>query len=126
MFRRFNQNPLGKNVGDCTVRAISNATGQTWEEAYINLCAQGLKDCDMPSANATWGNYLRSIGFRRHIIPDTCSDCVTVADFAREYPRGRYILALSGHVICVADGDYIDAWDSGNEPVLYFWKKETT
>lgn len=106
------------------MRAISKATGQDWEDTYLALCFQGLKDCDMPSANAVWGNYLREKGFRRHIVPDTCPDCYSVEDFAKEHPIGTYILALSGHVVCVKDGVLYDSWNSGNETVLYFWTKE--
>ena len=50
-------------------------------------------------------------------------DC-TVSDFAEDHPKGTYILALSGHVVCVKDGDYIDTWDSGNEIPLYYWQQE--
>ena len=38
----FNPNPEGKQVGDCTVRAIARATGQSWDATYIGLCLQGL------------------------------------------------------------------------------------
>lgn len=126
MYSHYNKNPLGKNVGDCTVRAISKATGKSWEDTYLALCMQGLIDCDMPSANAVWGNYLRKLGFRRHIVPDTCPECYSVSDFARENPRGTFILALSGHVVCVQDGVIYDSWNSGNETVLYFWERTMT
>ena len=33
MFKHYNENPQGKNVGDCTVRAISKATGMDWDFA---------------------------------------------------------------------------------------------
>ena len=79
---------------------------------------------DMPSSNAVWGAYLRSKGFRREIIPDTCPECYTVADFAAEHPRGEYILALSGHVVCVEDGIIFDTWDSTGQIPLYYWFKE--
>ena len=81
MFEYFNQNPCGKNVGDCTVRAISKATGKDWGETYLRLCIQGYLDGDMPSANACWGRYLHSIGYKRYIVPDTCPDCYTVGQF---------------------------------------------
>lgn len=124
MYSHYNKNPLGKNVGDCTVRAISKAIGKGWEDTYLALCVQGLIDCDMPSANAVWGNYLRKNGFRRHIVPDTRPEGYSVADFAREHPRGIFILALSGHVVCVQDGVIYDSWNSGNETVLYYWTRE--
>ncbi len=89
------------------------------------LCIQGYLDGDLPNANACWGAYLRKLGYRRHIVPDTCPDCYTVADFAVERPVGTYILALSGHVVCVQDGVIFDSWDSGGEVPLYYWEKET-
>ena len=124
MFERYNPNPQGRVVGDCTVRAISKALGQSWEQTYIGLCLQGFLMGDMPSSNAVWGAYLRSKGFRREIIPDTCPECYTVADFAAEHPRGEYILALSGHVVCVEDVIIFDTWDSTGQIPLYYWFKE--
>lgn len=123
-FAKYNPNPAQKSVGDCTVRAISKALVQGWEETYIGLAVQGFEMCDMPSANHVWGAYLRKHGFRRHILPDTCPDCYTVEDFAAEHPRGTYILAISGHVVCVQDGEWHDTWDSGGEVPLYYWERE--
>ena len=50
--------------------------------------------------------------------------CYTVADFAREYPRGVYVLGCSGHVLAVIDGKWWDSWDSGAECPIYYWYKE--
>lgn len=124
MFKYFNINPANRNVGDCTVRAIAAATGKAWDETYTSLCVEGLSLCDMPSSNAVWGSYLESKGFKRRIMPDTCPSCYTVARFAEEHPHGTYILALSGHVVCVKDSNWLDSWDSRNEIVLYYWMKE--
>lgn len=124
MYRDWNPNPTGKNVGDCTVRAIAKAMEQDWASTYIGLALQGLMMSDMPSANAVWGAYLRSKGYKRHIVPDTCPDCYSVADFAQDHPDGVYILALSSHVVCVEDGEVWDSWDSSGETPLYYWEKE--
>jgi len=124
MYKYFNPNPKGRNVSDCTVRAISKATGKEWGDVYLELCIQGYLDGDLPNANACWGSYLHRLGFRRHILPNECPDCYTVSDFAAEYPVGTYILALSGHVVCVQDSTIFDSWDSSNEIVLYFWEKQ--
>lgn len=122
-FIKHNQNPAGRNVGDCTVRAISLALDQGWEETFVGLALKGYEMRDMPSANHVWGAYLREKGFVRRIIPDTCPDCYTVSDFADDHPQGTYILALSGHVVCVKNGNYIDTWDSGNKIPIYYWQK---
>lgn len=112
-------------MGDCTVRAISKATGKGWGETYLAMAVQGYLEGDMPSANAVWGAYLRRIGYRRYMVPDTCPDCYTVGRFADEHPKGTFILALSGHVVCVQDGVIYDSWNSENEIVLYYWQKES-
>lgn len=122
MFVKFNANPSASRVGDCTIRAISKATGQSWEEVYINVCLTGLCQHDMPSANHVWGDYLESIGYERFVIPQRG---YTVNDFTREHPSGSYILAISGHVVACVDGDYYDTWDSGEEIVVYYWRKKS-
>ena len=106
------------------MRAIAKATGQSWDETYVGLCVQGLAMGDMPSANSVWGAYLRQRGFIRNVIPNTCPDCYTVAEFAKDHPQGVYVLALSGHVVCVEDGTIFDTWNSENEVPLYCWSKE--
>lgn len=123
-FSYFNPNPAGQKVGDCTVRAIAKATGKIWDEVYIGLCLQGLIMGDLPSANSVWSAYLRQQGFKRNVIPNTCPDCYTVADFCADHPCGVYVLALSSHVVCVEDGTYFDTWDSGSEIPLFYWAKE--
>lgn len=124
MYREYNRNPRGKRVGDCVIRAVSRATGKTWEETYAGICAAGYELCDMPSANQVWGAYLRRQGFRRNMLPDTCPDCYTVEAFCRDHPSGVYVLAISGHVVCAEDGDWYDSWDSGQETPVYYWQKE--
>lgn len=124
MWRQYNPNPRSERVGDCTIRAIAKATGQEWDKVYAQLCLQGYIMADMPSANNVWGAYLKKEGYKRYIVPDTCPECYTVEDFCNDFPEGVYILALSGHVVCVTDGDYYDTWDSGKEIPMYYWKKE--
>ncbi|MBQ0112245.1 MAG: hypothetical protein KBT03_03855 [Bacteroidales bacterium] len=118
----YNPNPKAIRVGDCVIRAISKLTNQSWEETYLDLTTYGLMKCDMPSANAVWGSYLRDKGYVRDAIDNSCPDCYCVADFAREHPRGKYLLAISGHVVAVEDGDWYDSWDSYGELPQYYWK----
>ena len=47
----FNNNPSNKRVGDCAVRAVSRATEQSWTDAYIGLCAEGLAFIDITVQN---------------------------------------------------------------------------
>lgn len=123
-YKFFNPNPKFQRVGDCVVRAICKAIGVDWQEAYISLCAEGLSCKDMPSANYVWGRLLNRYGYVGQMISSICPQCVTVAEFANDHPEGRYVLSTQNHVVAVIDGDYYDTWDSGNEVILYFYKKE--
>lgn len=124
MYKRYNANRIGRDGIDCTVRAISTALGEDWNTTYLGIVVEGYRLADMPSANHVWRAYLKRKGFTRHIIPDDLPDDYTVADFCRDNPRGIYILALSGHVVAVIDGDWIDTWDSGGEIPIYYYAKE--
>ena len=117
----FNPNPMGKRVGDCVIRAISKLTGRNWKSTYLGIMTAGFELCDMPSSNNVWAAYLKRLGYRRNVIPDTCPNCYTVRDFCLDNPRGIFLLATGSHVVTVVDGDYYDAWDSGDEVPIYYW-----
>jgi len=121
MWRYFNNNPTGRNVGDCAVRAVSVALGVDWEESFDLITDAAREMGDMPSADSVWGAVLRMHGFYRKAIPNYCDDCYTAADFARDHPKGVYVLGFGGHVATVLDGEIWDSWDSSNEIPAYFW-----
>lgn len=98
MYKYKNPNPSNKIVGDCVVRAIAIALHKGWKEIYLDLCYQGLTLCDMPSSNHVWKSYLQDRGFRIGIIPNTCPDCYTIAEFAEDNRDGTYILGTGTHV----------------------------
>lgn len=125
MFIKYNPNPSRLNVGDCVIRSITSATGDIWENVYIELALQGYMMHDMPSANRVWGEYLYNHGFKRRLIPEDCFDCsYTVKDFCKDHPYGTYVVATGSHVVCCRNGNYYDTWDSGEEQVHYYWFKE--
>lgn len=124
MWRKFNNNPTGRMVGDCAVRAVSVALGVDWETAYDLISAAGYDMGDMPSSDSVWGAVLRQNGFYRSVISNTCPDCYTAAEFAEDHPRGVYVLGFGGHVATVRDGDIFDAWDSSNEIPIYVWYRK--
>lgn len=123
-FIMYNSNPLGKHVGDCVVRALTVALNDTWENIYADLTMTGRFMYDMPNSNAVWAEYLKMNGFRYLSLPDTCPSCYTISQFAKDHPRGTYVVATGSHVVAVVDGNYFDTSDSGNEVPIYYFRKE--
>lgn len=124
MWNRYNPNPAGARVGDCAVRAVSKALDIPWDKAYTALALQGFMMSDMPSANSVWGAYLKSQGFERELVPNTCPDCYTIDDFCKDHPQGTFVVATNGHVATVINGNLYDSWDSSGEMPLYYYIKE--
>lgn len=123
-FIRFNNNPTGRTVGDCAVRAVSVALGTDWETAYLMIAKNGYAMGDMPSSDSVWGAVLRQNGFYRKAIPNSCPDCYTAEDFCEDNPYGTYVLGFGGHVATVVDGDLYDSWDSSQLYPQYVWYRK--
>lgn len=121
----YNPNPDRNEVGDCTIRALTLALEETWDNTYLLVSAKAFEMKDMPSSNPVWAAVLRQNGFKRYVIPNECPDCYTIEEFCRDHPRGLYVLATGTHVVTVMDGNYWDTWDSGKKiPIYYFMKEE--
>lgn len=125
-FIPYNPNPLGKAAEDCTVRAISKLTDSTWDNAYFTVMIGGYLEKTMPDQKSAINTLMEYLGFKRYEIPDTCPKCYTIKQFTRDFPRGSYMVATGSHVVAVIDGNYYDAFDSGNEVPLNYWRKEKT
>lgn len=121
MWIKYNPNPCGRSVGDCSVRAVARALNVDWESAYRMITRAGLDMCDMPSSDSVWGAVLRQNGFYRKAIPNTCPSCYTARDFCKDHEFGVYVLGFGGHVATVVNGNLYDSWDSSNEVPQYYW-----
>ena len=123
MWQTYNPNPTGRSVGDCSVRAVAKALNISWEQAYDLISDAGYAMGDMPSSDSVWGAVLRQHGFYRTAIPNSCPDCYTAEDFARDHPHGIYVLGFGNHTATIKDGRLYDSWDSSKEIPQYYWQK---
>ena len=124
MYVSYNPNPVGRRVGDCAVRAVAKALDTDWESAYVEIADAGLSMGDMPSSDSVWGAVLRRHGFYRASIPNTCPECYTARDFARDNPKGTFVLGFGGHVATVQNGDLFDSWDSSDMSPQFLWYRK--
>lgn len=123
-FIPYNPNPKGKVAEDCTVRAISKLTNKSWDDAYMLVCAGGLIEKTMPDQKSAITTLMGMLGYKNHPLPNTCPKCYTIKQFCIDHPRGSYMVATGSHVVAVIDGNYYDAFNSGNEVLLNYWRKE--
>jgi hypothetical protein len=123
-FRYYNPNPLGKSVGDCTIRAVTKLTGFSWDDVFWDVAHVANSMADMPSSNAAWGEYLLMLGYHKIDLAGQLPIWYTINDFCMDNPKGKYLLGTGTHAVCVVDGYYYDAWNSGNERPTYLWTKE--
>lgn len=123
-WKYFNPNPSGRNVGDCSIRAVSAALGTDWETAYAMIAKAGFNMNDVISSNSVWGAVLRMNGFYRHILPNTCPDCYTIEEFAEDHPKGTFVVGTGNHVVTVKNGEIWDSWDSSMEIPIYYWSRK--
>lgn len=114
MWQYYNANPLGRKVNDCTVRAVSLATEQTWDEAYEMLSdysrLQGITFSEVEFMN----DFLAD-RYERYCPPRKTE---TIRDFMDLKLEGRWLLTMSGHITCVIDGILYDTFDCSDR---YIW-----
>ena len=83
---KFSNNPYNRNTGDCVIRALSVALKKTWDDTFWELAGKAYEMGDVLASNSVWGEYLRDIGFARRVIPNSCPECYSVAEFALDHP----------------------------------------
>lgn len=122
----YDPNPVqaGGGAGDCAVRAVAKALDISWEQAYARLCMNGFLMGDLPNSDLVWSSVLRQEGFVRDILPNTCPECYTVADFCNDNRKGTYVLKSENHVATVINGTLYDAWNSERKVPVYYWTRK--
>lgn len=117
--------PKGADKNDCQVRAMATARSMpyraAWELLYAlqgehRWCSFCLVEC-LKAGD-------RRVGFVRELsFPAKRGQRrMTGAQFCKRYPKGRYILRLSHHVVAVVDGEMFDTWDSSRKCVYKAWE----
>jgi hypothetical protein len=124
MYVFANPNPLRKYTGDCVIRGISILENMTWDETAMWLSVYMLLIKETPSDNDTWREFLFSRGYNKYLLPTNCPVCYTLRQFCEEHPNGRFLACTGSHVVAVIDGNYYDTWDSGDEIIAYYYRKD--
>lgn len=100
---------------DCSIRALAMATGMTWDDAYDELAINGRELGLMMDSVESIEDYL-DYNFER-----MCHYSKTLEEFCEEFPIGRYIVSMNGHLTTVINGDVIDSFDPSERIIRCSW-----
>jgi hypothetical protein len=114
MYRFYNANVLGNFVNDCTIRAISLAEGNTWDNTYDKLSDLAQQKGTMMDDKYFIRDYLNS-HYKRVDVSGT------VGQVASEYSDEVCLITMSGHITCSVYGVIYDSFDCRRRQAEYLW-----
>lgn len=115
MYKFYNNNALGLFENDCTIRAISNATGNTWDDTYEHLSNIARLNGTMMDDKDFICDYLDERYKRLNNIPRY------VGEVAGAYPDNILLITMNGHITCSKYGVVYDSFDCRDRPAEYCW-----
>lgn len=116
MYKFYNNNALGLFKNDCSIRAISTATGNSWDDTYEHLSNIAQLQGTMMDDKYFIRQYLDERYERIKDIP------YTVGEVAGTYPDNILIISMNGHLTCSKFGMILDSFDCRNRVAEYCWK----
>jgi hypothetical protein len=116
MYKFHNNNALGLFENDCTVRAISTATGNSWDDTYKHLSNTARLRGTMMDDKDFIKDYLDEHYDRMYDIPET------VGEVAGAYPNNVLLITMNGHITCAVYGVIYDSFDCRERIAEYCWK----
>lgn len=115
MYRYLNNNALGKFENDCTIRAISCATGKSWDRVYEHLSDIAQAQGTMMDDRDFIIDYLDR---RYERIPVNGK---TVGEVSKEYSDNILLITMLGHITCSKYGIIYDSFDPRDRKAEYCW-----
>ena len=121
----YNANPKNLKTGDCVIRALSKATGKSWDEVYTELCEIGYKKKRLPNDPKTYKKFLEDYDFILSPAKRNCDGkMLTVEEFTKISDSKRiYVIHTRKHLTVVINNDIYDTWNTSREKAgKYYFK----
>ena len=122
---------------DCTVRALANALDTNYDEAHAALRKHGRKH-GKPCGHKVWHRAYSEAGLSlmniygttaaaRHLsrsLQQKATKGTTLGTLLKSIGCGRFVVIVTGHAICVLDGQVIDKYSNlSNKSVVAVYSK---
>lgn len=118
MYKFYNENPLNKYEDDCVIRAISCATGKSWDYVYDYLSDIAQHEGTLLDKRDFVRNYLDRTYQRLNNIYGT------VGYVAGLFPSSILLITMRGHITCSKYGTIYDTFDCRDRKVESVWVVE--
>ena len=115
MYKFHNNNVLGLYTNDCTIRAISTATNNTWDDTYEHLSNIARLQGRMMDDKYFIRDYLNERYDRIYDLPKT------VGEVAGKYCDNILLISMSGHITCSKFGTVLDSFDCRQQEAEFCW-----
>ena len=115
MYQYYNANALNKFEDDCVIRAISCATGKSWDYVYEYLSDIAQYEGTLLDKRDFVIKYLDKT-FRR-----LWGISGTVGEVSAMYPNSTLLITTKGHIVCSKNGVVYDTFDPRDRIAEFVW-----
>lgn len=121
----YNNNPLKKLSGDCTIRAIAAGLNKEWETVYRELTEYSIKTGYIQNSRKLFGQYLADNGWVKQKRPNPINGKrMRLKDFAEIFNGHAIIQAGTGHLTYMEHGKILDTWNPEDRVLNSYWIPE--
>lgn len=114
MYKYYNENPLNRFEDDCVIRAISCATGKSWDYVYDYLSDIAQYEGTLLDKRDFVINYLDRTYERLKGLKGS------VGYVSSLFPHNTLLISTKGHLTC-SKGIIYDTFDPRDREVEYVW-----
>lgn len=120
MYQFYNANAVNRFTDDCVIRALSCATGKSWDEVYDYLSDKAQLEGTLFDKREFVIKYLDNTYHRLNGIYGT------IGEVSGMFPDSTLLITTRGHIVCSKPNEYgqptiYDTFDPRNREVEYVW-----
>lgn len=115
MYQFYNANAVNKFEDDCVIRAISCATGRSWDYVYDYLSDIAQNEGTLFDKRDFVIKYLDRTFKRLYGVYGT------IGEVSGMYPNNTLLITTNGHIVCSKNGIVYDTFDPRSRVVEYVW-----
>ena len=114
-YQFYNANAVNRFTDDCVIRAISCATGKSWDYVYDYLSDLAQLEGTLFDKKEFIVNYLDNTFCRLDGVYGR------IGEVSAMYPNSTLLISSKSHIVCSKQGVLFDTFDPRNLEVEFVW-----